>query len=106
LRVTVVATGLGGERRPQFGIVNNSFKKAVGSESSHSSGGYSSNSASSGMFVPSFTNPAHDVEPSMPSAMDKVAKEPTVQETAKPAAKKQDNADYFDIPAFLRKQSD
>jgi cell division protein FtsZ len=106
LRVTVVATGLGGERRPQFGIVNNTFKKAVGAESGHSSSGYSASSSSAGMFVPSFTNPAMDNEHDSPAAIEKPVKETTAQESTKPAAKKQDNADYFDIPAFLRKQSD
>ena len=32
LRVTVVATGLGGDRRPQFGIVDNGLQQASGSD--------------------------------------------------------------------------
>ncbi|MDE1043626.1 cell division protein FtsZ, partial [Escherichia coli] len=50
LRVTVVATGLGGDRRPQFGIVDNGFKKASGSDVSGSAGQTSS------MYVPSFAS--------------------------------------------------
>ncbi|MFC3033065.1 cell division protein FtsZ [Pseudoalteromonas fenneropenaei] len=98
LRVTVVATGLGGDRRPQFGIVNNHYKKAVGAETTHVS------SVANNMFVPSFTSPMAD-DDLMPTAKPEAAEPSIKAEAAKPSAKK-DNADYFDIPAFLRKQSD
>ncbi|MFC0117819.1 cell division protein FtsZ [Pseudoalteromonas xiamenensis] len=101
LRVTVVATGLGGDRRPQFGIVNNNFKKAVGADTTPTM----SSSTNAGMFVPSFTSPVSDDDLGMVSKPEVQASDAPKAESVKPAAKK-DNADYFDIPAFLRKQSD
>ena len=96
LRVTVVATGLGGDRRPQFGIVENNLKKASGSD-------VASNAATNpGVFVPSFANQT--------SQSDEIVTQSHTEQTAAkeqaPAAKKPAEGDYFDIPAFLRKQAD
>ncbi|QTL36117.1 cell division protein FtsZ [Pseudoalteromonas viridis] len=98
LRVTVVATGLGGERKPQFGIVDNGLKKAVGSDSD---GGKGQN-----MFVPSFTQTTS--ESSEPEQSNVAPSEPKPASTSAQSgnAGGKEKGDYFDIPAFLRKQSD
>ncbi|WP_105167315.1 cell division protein FtsZ [Pseudoalteromonas sp. T1lg23B] len=108
LRVTVVATGLGGERRPQFGIVDSGFKKVVGSDAGSVT---QESSQSAGMFVPSFTQPQTEtVQESVPSktssttAGSQSGTADTSKTSSKDADKEKDN--YFDIPAFLRKQSD
>ncbi|CAH9063559.1 Cell division protein FtsZ [Pseudoalteromonas holothuriae] len=108
LRVTVVATGLGGERRPQFGIVDNGFKKVVGSDSSNEA---QESTQSAGMFVPSFTQPQTDGTQETASQKSKPAasnKPSASTETSKVGSKEADKEkeNYFDIPAFLRKQSD
>ncbi|BBN80358.1 cell division protein FtsZ [Pseudoalteromonas sp. A25] len=108
LRVTVVATGLGGERRPQFGIVDNGFKKVVGSDAGSAS---TESSQSAGMFVPSFTQPQTDASQetvtnsgSTTSSSAQSTNNEAAKASSKDADKDKDN--YFDIPAFLRKQSD
>ena len=107
LRVTVVATGLGGDRRPQFGIVDNGFKKASGSDVA------SSTSQTSSMYVPSFASQgtsSHEIESA--SATEKqdsgMASQSGTAKTAESSKKsdKSEGGDYFDIPAFLRKQAD
>ncbi|WP_105253200.1 cell division protein FtsZ [Pseudoalteromonas sp. T1lg75] len=116
LRVTVVATGLGGDRRPQFGVVDNGFKRAAGSDVS-AQGMQSTQNTS--MFVPSFatqgTSSSFDeskpAEESVSSASASLAQTsptaPSQESKASAAPKKQDESgDYFDIPAFLRKQAD
>ncbi|MBQ4844328.1 cell division protein FtsZ [Pseudoalteromonas sp. MMG005] len=105
LRVTVVATGLGGERRPQFGIVDNGFKKAAGGDVTSAS----TNQQSSGMFVPSFTQSEVTSEntgnvTNSTSTVSTAAQES--QAVSKSVDQDTDKGDYFDIPAFLRKQSD
>ncbi|OHU90721.1 MULTISPECIES: cell division protein FtsZ [Pseudoalteromonas] len=108
LRVTVVATGLGGERRPQFGIVDSGFKKVVGSDTG---GATQESGQSAGMFVPSFTQPQTEtVQESVPSNSSSTAgsSQSSTTESSKPSSKDADKEkdNYFDIPAFLRKQSD
>lgn len=108
LRVTVVATGLGGDRRPQFGIVDNGLQQASGSDA----GTGSQSSSQTSMYVPSFTQP----QTSAPeSAAKSESPEPQAQETKpQPSSStassdkgdSKEKGDYFDIPAFLRKQSD
>jgi cell division protein FtsZ len=98
LRVTVVATGLGCERKPQFGIANVEAQKVSGSDTAQSS---SSPSTSPGVFVPSFAQsgglePSEKLEPSVPG---------DVKDNSS-VDKKQDKADYFDVPTFLRNQAD
>jgi cell division protein FtsZ len=108
LRVTVVATGLGGDRRPQFGIVDNGFKKASGSDVASST-----SQTSSSMYVPSFASQgssSHEIDNA--SATEKQDSGMTAQsgsaKTTESGNKsdKSEGGDYFDIPAFLRKQAD
>ncbi|WP_404342537.1 cell division protein FtsZ [Pseudoalteromonas mariniglutinosa] len=110
LRVTVVATGLGGDRRPQFGIVDNGFKKASGSDVNSSM-----NQTSSSMYVPSFASQGSSSD-ELSGSTQVEKQEPIQQNTAtnttsnnSESSKKSDKSeggDYFDIPAFLRKQAD
>jgi len=109
LRVTVVATGLGGDRRPQFGIVDNGFKKASGSDVA------SSSNQSSSMYVPSFASQGTSTEETTPSTQvesKEQAPSTSSSNTASSSAQnskkadKSEGGDYFDIPAFLRKQAD
>ncbi len=106
LRVTVVATGLGGDRRPQFGVLDNGMQNAVGGDTHTTTS--PQQSVSSPGFVPSFTNPVDEsagvnTAPStVPSQTEQVAAKPQEQ-TAQQSAKSKD--DLFDIPAFLRKQA-
>jgi len=108
LRVTVVATGLGGDRRPQFGIVDNGFKKASGSDVASST-----SQTSSSMYVPSFASQgssSHEVDNA--STTEKQESGMTAQSGSAKTAEsgktsdKSEGGDYFDIPAFLRKQAD
>ena len=108
LRVTVVATGLGGDRRPQFGIVDNGFKKASGSDVANTS-----NQASS-MYVPSFAS-QDSTDESAAKAQTESAEKASSASSSNTAssssqtskkADKSEGGDYFDIPAFLRKQAD
>lgn len=110
LRVTVVATGLGGDRRPQFGIVDNGFKKASGSDVQSSM-----NQTTSSMYVPSFASQGSSDDVSMSATSEK--QEPAKQSTTSSSVSsktaesnkksdKSEGGDYFDIPAFLRKQAD
>ena len=108
LRVTVVATGLGGDRRPQFGIVDNGFKKASGSDVASST-----SQTSSSMYVPSFASQgssSHEVDNA--STTEKQESGMTAQSGSAKATEsgktsdKSEGGDYFDIPAFLRKQAD
>ncbi|BDF96439.1 hypothetical protein KAN5_32770 [Pseudoalteromonas sp. KAN5] len=108
LRVTVVATGLGGDRRPQFGIVDNGFKKASGSDVSGSTGQTSS------MYVPSFASQGSSDDVTAAPSVEKHESSMTTQsnsglsktnESSK-KSEKSEGGDYFDIPAFLRKQAD
>ena len=99
LRVTVVATGLGGERKAQFGIVDNGFKKASGSDIATKSS--NATSTTPGVFVPNFANQTSE---EVSSAASVPAEATPEKET--PEAGKAEQGDYFDIPAFLRKQAD
>lgn len=99
-RVTVVATGLGGDRRPQFGIVGSDLQKVSGSDTTATQAA-TSTSANPGVFVPSFAQSGtvdspETVEPSVNNEV----KEPVSNE------KQNDKADYFDVPTFLRNQAD
>lgn len=99
LRVTVVATGLGGERKAQFGIVDNGFKKASGSDVATTPS--NAPTTTPGVFVPNFANQTSEEVNSAASGPVEATPE---KET--PEAGKADQGDYFDIPAFLRKQAD
>ncbi|MFY8327741.1 cell division protein FtsZ [Pseudoalteromonas sp. ZZD1] len=107
LRVTVVATGLGGDRRPQFGIVDNGFKKASGSDVT------SSTNQTSSMYVPSFASQGNssqeaDAAPTTEKQESSMTTQSSNAKTEQSSGKsdKSEGGDYFDIPAFLRKQAD
>ncbi|MDR7122639.1 cell division protein FtsZ [Rheinheimera soli] len=89
LRVTVVATGIGAERKPDISLVPNHRHEPVRSAHVYGSAGTS--------YAHHQGNAARD----MSQAQLEV---PNVQ--SKPVAEKQANIDIFDIPAFLRKQAD
>jgi len=88
LRVTVVATGIGAERKPDISLVNNT------QTSSKRESSYRPN------LDRSAAAPQLDDEPE--------AREAQPEKAAKPAAKSKpsQDMDYLDIPAFLRKQVD
>jgi len=92
LRVTVVATGIGAERKPDISLVNNT---SSGQRTSKRELDYS----------PSLdrTATARRIE-----AEPEVTDEPQEQRSTKtaPMAKSGQDMDYLDIPAFLRKQVD
>jgi cell division protein FtsZ len=89
LRVTVVATGIGAERKPDISLVPNHRHEPVRSAHVYGNAGTS--------YSHHQGNAARD----MSQAPLEV---PNVQ--SKPVAEKQANIDIFDIPAFLRKQAD
>lgn len=91
LRVTVVATGIGAERKPDISLVNNSNTQASSQKREMS---YSLN------LDRSAAAPRLDEQPE--------AREAQPEKASKPAAKAKpsQDMDYLDIPAFLRKQVD
>lgn len=89
LRVTVVATGIGAERKPDISLVPNHRHEPVRSAHVYGNAGTS--------YSHHQGNAARDMSQVQLEA-------PAVQN--KPVAEKQANIDIFDIPAFLRKQAD
>ncbi|KKL02518.1 cell division protein FtsZ [Rheinheimera mesophila] len=89
LRVTVVATGIGAERKPDISLVPNHRHEPVRSAHVYGNAGTS--------YAHHQGNAARDLSQAPLEA-------PAVQ--SKPVAEKQANIDIFDIPAFLRKQAD
>lgn len=89
LRVTVVATGIGAERKPDISLVPNHRHEPVRSAHVYGNAGTS--------YSHHQGNAARDMSQAPLEA-------PAVQ--SKPVAEKQANIDIFDIPAFLRKQAD
>lgn len=89
LRVTVVATGIGAERKPDISLVPNHRHEPVRSAHVYGNAGTS--------YAHHQGNAARDLSQAQLEA-------PAVQ--SKPVAEKQANIDIFDIPAFLRKQAD
>lgn len=89
LRVTVVATGIGAERKPDISLVPNHRHEPVRSAHVYGNAGTS--------YAHHQGNAARDLSQSPLEA-------PVAQN--KPVAEKQANIDIFDIPAFLRKQAD
>ncbi|CAI3804813.1 cell division protein FtsZ [Rheinheimera sp. MM224] len=89
LRVTVVATGIGAERKPDISLVPNHRHEPVRSAHVYGNAGTS--------YSHHQGNAARDMSQVQLEA-------PAVQ--SKPVAEKQANIDIFDIPAFLRKQAD
>ncbi|MEX1222811.1 MAG: cell division protein FtsZ [Idiomarina sp.] len=88
LRVTVVATGIGAERKPDISLVNNNHQTPAKRESHYAN------------LDRSAAAPRLDDEPE--------ASEAQPEKASKPAAKNKpsQDMDYLDIPAFLRKQVD
>lgn len=93
LRVTVVATGIGAERKPDISLVNNTSQTAPKREPQPA---YRSNDIDRGGAAPRY----EEQEELQPEAKA----EPKRQPAAK--AKQDKELDYLDIPAFLRKQVD
>jgi cell division protein FtsZ len=95
MRVTVVATGIGAERKPDISLVNNGRDKPREQSYSGRSAGYGANAATARVL---------DTE------VDEVEQEEYDVQAEKPAAKPQaqgnKDMDYLDIPAFLRRQVD
>ncbi|MAO68644.1 MULTISPECIES: cell division protein FtsZ [Idiomarina] len=93
LRVTVVATGIGAERKPDISLVNNTSQAAPKREPQQA---YRSSDIDRGAAAPRYEE------------QEEVQAEAKAEPKRQPAAKaKQDKElDYLDIPAFLRKQVD
>ncbi|MGM0630568.1 cell division protein FtsZ [Idiomarina sp. ST10R2A5] len=93
LRVTVVATGIGAERKPDISLVNNTSQAAPKREPQQA---YRSSDIDRGAAAPRYEE------------QEEVQTEAKAEPKRQPAAKaKQDKElDYLDIPAFLRKQVD
>jgi cell division protein FtsZ len=96
LRVTVVATGIGAERKPDITLVSNRTPTAQPQ-------------------VPAFRESAAPALDSAQMAAPVIEERPTPPQVAAPAKKlagglpagsPQSELDYLDIPAFLRKQAD
>jgi cell division protein FtsZ len=84
LRVTVVATGIGAERKPDISLVSNRVSKVIADSSEFKL------QANGSHIMPS------------PSVMPESAKTVTSEEKAEQGS----DLEYLDIPAFLRKQAD
>lgn len=80
LRVTVVATGIGADRRPDISLVANTRPEPM----------------------PVYVQQGNTMQKAAPQAMRE--EQPTAAVKAQPESKA--NIDIFDIPAFLRKQAD
>ena len=95
MRVTVVATGIGAERKPDISLVNNGRDKARETGYGRSSG-YQGGGAATARVL--------DNEP------EELEQEEYEVQLEKPASKPQSSSnkdmDYLDIPAFLRRQVD
>uniref|UniRef100_UPI004047C01F cell division protein FtsZ n=1 Tax=Rheinheimera sp. TaxID=1869214 RepID=UPI004047C01F len=85
LRVTVVATGIGADRRPDISLVPTNRPAEVQKP-------FYNNAGTSAL------QPQHEVQ--------QVRQEQPQGVTAKPAPESKTSIDIFDIPAFLRKQAD
>jgi cell division protein FtsZ len=99
LRVTVVATGIGAERKPDISLVHGHHRAAEPVRTQ-----YNSHSASvygnAGTVYGNAGNAAREMRDAMP------AMAPVEAAQSKPQADNKANIDIFDIPAFLRKQAD
>ncbi|KKC99914.1 MULTISPECIES: cell division protein FtsZ [Photobacterium] len=88
LRVTVVATGIGKESRPDITLVTSSAKPA----------------AQEKPVIQEKEEPIAAKTPAQPAVAEKGVQSGSAATAAKP--KQQADHDYLDIPAFLRKQAD
>jgi cell division protein FtsZ len=99
LRVTVVATGIGAERKPDISLVHGHHHRPV--EPTRSAYGSSAGVyGSAGSVYGNAGNAARELRNEMP------AMQPVESTQSKPQADNKANIDIFDIPAFLRKQAD
>ncbi len=98
LRVTVVATGIGAERRPDISLVHGHHRAEP------VRGGYHSAPASAFGHGSSVYGHAGNTAREMRDAQPAMAAVEAPQ--SKPQADNKANIDIFDIPAFLRKQAD
>ncbi|WP_445768196.1 cell division protein FtsZ [Rheinheimera sp.] len=87
LRVTVVATGIGADRRPDISLVPTNRPAEV-QKPFH-------NNAGTSALQPQYQHEVQQVRHEQPQGV-----------AAKPAPESKTNIDIFDIPAFLRKQAD
>ncbi|RUO62487.1 cell division protein FtsZ [Pseudidiomarina insulisalsae] len=95
MRVTVVATGIGAERKPDISLVNNGREKSRESYSSRSAGYHGGGAATARVLdtdSEEMEQEEYDVQSEKPAA--------------KPQAQGNKDMDYLDIPAFLRRQVD
>ncbi len=98
LRVTVVATGIGAERKPDISLVAGYHRPAEPTRSAY--GNSASVYGSAGSVYGNAGNAARELRNEMP------AMQPVESVQNKPQADNKANIDIFDIPAFLRKQAD
>ncbi len=98
LRVTVVATGIGAERRPDISLVHGHHRAEPvrGGYSTGTPSGYGHGGSVYG-HAGNTAREMRDVQPAM-AAVE--------APQSKPQADNKANIDIFDIPAFLRKQAD
>ncbi|MBY6063874.1 cell division protein FtsZ [Pseudidiomarina sediminum] len=97
MRVTVVATGIGAERKPDISLVNSGREKArEQGYSNNRSGGYHTGGAATARALEPETEAYESEE------YDVHAEKPA----SKPQSQSGKDMDYLDIPAFLRRQVD
>lgn len=98
LRVTVVATGIGAERKPDISLVHghSHHREPARPTYAHSAPVY----GSAGNVYGHAGNTAREMREPMQAA------QPVEAAQSKPQADNKANIDIFDIPAFLRKQAD
>lgn len=96
MRVTVVATGIGAERKPDISLVNNGREKA------REQSGYSGRSSGYGTGAATARVLEADVDDVEQEEYEVQIEKPA----AKPQAQSNKDMDYLDIPAFLRRQVD
>ncbi|MGQ4276627.1 cell division protein FtsZ [Pseudidiomarina sp. E22-M8] len=96
MRVTVVATGIGAERKPDISLVNNPGREKPREAGYGRSAGYQGGGAATARVLD------EDTEELEQEDYEVQAEKPT----AKPQAQGNKDMDYLDIPAFLRRQVD
>ncbi len=92
LRVTVVATGIGAERKPEISVVSGTSASSAGMRSGGYNRGYDNGAAARRIVEEPLLDDEHEEAEVAPAPKSKAA--PT------------GGLDYLDIPAFLRRQAD
>jgi cell division protein FtsZ len=100
LRVTVVATGIGAERKPDISLVHGHHHHRPAEPVRSAYGSSASVYGNAGSVYGNAGNAAREMRNEMP------AMQPVESAQTKPQADNKANIDIFDIPAFLRKQAD